>query len=736
MAGTANMPRSKMSPTTSDMKSPSAPTHSASAFSLLRYMHKMKPADLSPRNDDLSSHDSSLEVEEEGSSCNSDPGTGKARRGYCSRCDNCFPDAALHRHPQKDYDSMMVERQPSNTSASSNAKYVSNNSDHADDTDEGPCGGCDSETESDRVPKCASRSSNADGMETPHDVDLTEAIKIPEVNGKRSIVEVLSQVVKLERSSSSSASELTRTPEAPDIVTSTTKGRARKAPPPKRMTSGAQRGADVATLAILCQHYAQLVQALKEENYLLSCARSPLLATPRSSVRVAPGGIAARRHLGSSGSGRSRSTKNVFNWDSEFVQNYEQNRLAAVDKDGEATMFNNESCGKFISDIRMPDSPKSIRVQRSYSTFKDNCNNNNNNNNNCSPLESPTRVSDDRPKSVASSASDLSHKERKSWNFKPLRSAAGKHKRDSKHTRKSSFSLFRDSKDTEKLDIENGNKSPEVGSRAATFQTPTVGVLSTKINDMELKIQEILKLEPIDLIMRENSLDRSPGRRSLGSGGSLRRSASVGQRGSFYRHSVRDTRRDQCRQDVCDSDEVCDEGSRRWCGSSLAGGAAAGGNGGCQYQVLAQAAHVEVDKLRQLVHLLNSRLTELSGKMLEAEARLREEHQRSAIMERCLERRALEAAPCTDENGGWRGSRSPHPSGESTSGRRHGPSVLAWGDAATENLLRNKVEMAREEIELLRQHIDLLLRMRQEDLKVYESTVDKFRHTIASGSQW
>lgn len=44
--------------------------------------------------------------------------------------------------------------------------------------------------------------------------------------------------------------------------------------------------------------------------------------------------------------------------------------------------------------------------------------------------------------------------------------------------------------------------------------------------------------------------------------------------------------------------------------------------------------------------------------------------------------------------------------------------------------------MAREEIELLRQHIDLLLRMRQEDLKVYESTVDKFRHTIASGSQW
>lgn len=48
----------------------------------------------------------------------------------------------------------------------------------------------------------------------------------------------------------------------------------------------------------------------------------------------------------------------------------------------------------------------------------------------------------------------------------------------------------------------------------------------------------------------------------------------------------------------------------------------------------------------------------------------------------------------------------------------------------------NRVDMAREEIELLRQHIDLLLRMRQEDLKVYESTVDKLRHTIASGSHW
>ena len=47
-----------------------------------------------------------------------------------------------------------------------------------------------------------------------------------------------------------------------------------------------------------------------------------------------------------------------------------------------------------------------------------------------------------------------------------------------------------------------------------------------------------------------------------------------------------------------------------------------------------------------------------------------------------------------------------------------------------------RLEMAREEIELLRQHIDLLLRMRQEDLKVFESTVDKLRSSMGNNTQW
>ncbi|XP_037801529.1 uncharacterized protein LOC119596386 [Penaeus monodon] len=121
--------------------------------------------------------------------------------------------------------------------------------------------------------------------------------------------------------------------------------------------------------------------------------------------------------------------------------------------------------------------------------------------------------------------------------------------------------------------------------------------------------------------------------------------------------------------------------------------------------------------------------------MLEAESRLREELQRTALMERALERRTMDAGLIPGDGGNTRSGRSPRHAVESSS-RRCGPSVLAWGDGTTENLLRNKLDMAREEIELLRQHIDLLLRMRQEDLKVYESTVDKFRHTLAAGSQW
>lgn len=169
-----------------------------------------------------------------------------------------------------------------NNSANKNLPSNSNNNNNSSpeggaEVSESEVEAGDSETESDvpnaaprpppesRVLKSASDRPSSSGVESPHDVDLNDVIKIPEVSSsKKSIVEVLSQVVKLERSSSSSASELTRTPEAaPDIVTSTTKGRARKAAPPKRAVGGERRSADVATLAILCQHYAQLVHALK-----------------------------------------------------------------------------------------------------------------------------------------------------------------------------------------------------------------------------------------------------------------------------------------------------------------------------------------------------------------------------------------------------------------------------------------------------------------------------------------
>ncbi|XP_071543030.1 uncharacterized protein [Panulirus ornatus] len=716
----------------------------------------MKPADLSPRNDDGSSQDSSLD-NEEGSSRSAPRSSSRSgsRTYYCTICHTCSPDGG-HHHTQSNSESPRVEavnkdtannnttinntannNTANNSTANNNTannnptainnttnKNITNNKreEGVDPSDsEGPCG--DSETESDapkgRLKKPSSGRASMSGMESPHDVDLMEVIKIPEVSTRRPITEVLSQVVKLERSSSSSASELTRTSEAPDIVTSTTKGRARKMAPPKRASSGEQRGADVTTLAILCQHYAQLVQALKEENYLLSCARS-LPATPKSNnSRGATSELKGRPHPASCNDCTNKGIKGNFTWESEMIKNSEQHRPAGTGKqEVDASTPLSEHC-KLISDLQMPNSPRKIKVQRSISSSRDNYNSRN------SPKQSPARVKDSESP-YANPGADLP-KDRRPWNLKPLRSNPSRHKRDSKHHRKSSFSFFRESKDAEKVDTGNATDSPLLRrNQASTVHNPTVGVLSSKISEMEVKIQEILKLEPIDLILRENSLDRSPARRSLGSGGSLRRSASVGQRGDFYRHSVRDTRKDQRHQDgSCESDDVGEEGWRKGCGAG----------GGCQYQALAQAAHVEVDKLRQLVQLLNTRLTELSGRMLEAEAKLREEQQRAAIMERCLERRSLESGRASGDAGSRRGRRSPGHSSE-RGGRRHRPALLAWGDAATETLLRNKVDMAREEIELLRQHIDLLLRMRQEDLKVYESTVDKFRHTIASGTQW
>ncbi|KAK3876023.1 hypothetical protein Pcinc_019162 [Petrolisthes cinctipes] len=526
------------------------------------------------------------------------------------------------------------------------------------------------------------------GIDAPLDVDLMEVIRIPEVSNKRSIAEVLSQVVKLERSSSSSASEVNPTPEAPDIVASTTRDKGHHQGG-KSSARNETRRADVATLVLLCQHYAHLVQALKEENYLLSCTQSPLMpATPKSGIRNSRG---------------RTSGKNIFTWDSEAVQNIEQIRTLGLCDDRDVSRVSLDP-QRASSDNGVPHSPGTVKLHRSSSSSRDYYSR--------SPRQSPARIQDD--------CAALNLKEKRHWNLRPLRNASSKHKRDSKPHRKSSFSFFRETKETGDLEEEeNTNDSPTLQS----FQNPTVGVLSTKISEMETKIDELLKLEPVSDILRDSSVERSP----VSTGDNLRRNSS--KRGNFYRHSVREPLRDKRHQDVRDIEDTGDDVYKK--GS---GGGTCLGNGGCQYQTLAQAAHVEVDKLRQLVNLLNTRLTEMSGRMLAAETKLREEQHKAAMLERCLERQNLDTN--NDGTSCRSGCRAPRSSSEGGIGRRHRPSVLAWGDVASETLLRNKVEMAREEIELLRQHIDLLLRMRQEDLKVYESTVDKFRHTLASGSRW
>nr|XP_027239392.1 uncharacterized protein LOC113830378 [Penaeus vannamei] len=219
-----------------------------------------------------------------------------------------------------------------------------------------------------------------------------EVIKIPEVAGKRSLVEVLSQVVKLERSSSSSASEMTSrtTPEAPDIVTSTTKGRERRVVTARRAIGGGggglggggggggevKIGADVATLAILCQHYAELVHALKEENYLLSCARSPLPTTPRSTLNYRgtatdPG---ARGPGGGSSGGRTRTSRTAFSWEPEAVAGVEQPQPRQVGEDEAVIRATTEENSRLISDLRVPGSPAGIRAHRTSSESREwNC---------------------------------------------------------------------------------------------------------------------------------------------------------------------------------------------------------------------------------------------------------------------------------------------------------------------------------------------------------------------------
>lgn len=192
-------------------------------------------------------------------------------------------------------------------------------------------------------------------------------------------------------------------------------------------------------------------------------------ATPKSGIR----------------NGRGRSGKNIFTWDPEVLQNIEQSRTLGLGEDRDAPRMSVDP-HRTASDNGVPNSPGTVKLHRSSSSSRDYYSR--------SPRQSPARVQDDYDA--------LNVKEKKHWNLRPLRNASSKHKRDSKLHRKSSFSFFREMKESGDLENENTTDSPTPQS----FQNPTVGVLSTKISEMESKIDELLKLEPVSDILRDRYL--------------------------------------------------------------------------------------------------------------------------------------------------------------------------------------------------------------------------------------
>lgn len=240
---------------------------------------------------------------------------------------------------------------------------------------------------------------------------------------------------------------------------------------------------------------------LQEENYLLSCAQSPLLATPKSGTRSASSGdTGARTHLSGGAAGRGRIPKGVFTWDSDMTPSFETCRVPGVGEERDPARSLPYEHGRPTTDsasgVSLSSQPR-LKLHRSSSNSRDYINNNK------TPRQSPTRAQDD---DFIKPRGDLPPKERRHWALKPLRSSAAKHRKEPRTHRKGSFSFFRDAEDNENLNTESGSESPKAVRTPAANQplpSPTVGVLSTKISEMELKIEEILTLEPVDLMLRE-----------------------------------------------------------------------------------------------------------------------------------------------------------------------------------------------------------------------------------------
>ncbi|KAK1332554.1 hypothetical protein QTO34_007237 [Cnephaeus nilssonii] len=152
-----------------------------------------------------------------------------------------------------------------------------------------------------------------------------------------------------------------------------------------------------------------------------------------------------------------------------------------------------------------------------------------------------------------------------------------------------------------------------------------------------------------------------------------------------------------------------------------------------ELKALWQATEVERNRLTEFVTVLQKRVEERDGRLLEAQRRLQEERQRSVVLEQHLGRMHLEPGRTASQR-----SASRSKTGLPTSNARHNPNGREKKDPSFTQLSSMPVESQMEEMttrlaiqaeenEMLKAALDNALRGKEEDFRMYHETLGQVK---------
>nr|XP_044993018.1 coiled-coil domain-containing protein 13 isoform X2 [Jaculus jaculus] len=152
-----------------------------------------------------------------------------------------------------------------------------------------------------------------------------------------------------------------------------------------------------------------------------------------------------------------------------------------------------------------------------------------------------------------------------------------------------------------------------------------------------------------------------------------------------------------------------------------------------EMKALWQAAEVERDRLNEFVTVLQKRVEESNGKLLEAERRLQDERHRAVLLEQHLEKVRLEPPRMSTSQKGPRNKPGPSassPKHSSTGSTKKDSSSTQLSDVPMESRMQEltaRLAIQVEENEMLRAALGSALQGKEEDFRMYHETLSQVK---------